>query len=496
VLFNPRNVPVLALILVALLPATSATADEPATQASAVPMEKYASQDAIFVVYKPQGWVVTEGAQPTFRTISIADPTGGGEAAMFLGTSPTGADMLALTKRFLGGIGQQFPDLQILAASVSNDKHRVAVSASFTYPTTGKREFRCWVSGRGDEFIFESIETPAGAFNRTRPLLLTILSNVRVFKGAFAASGAAPAPLPVLVPHQLSDGSASFRMPQDWGCKELGKGNFVAGDQGGQHAFIVASVDVMTPRLGVNVPGVPVAPYQSPSRAMQTLTAWQGAASNMKFESVIPRKDVADQMAQVYTSGPITVEEFIYTCDTKAGKTKGYTFGFTFGSRTDTNWNFRHLTVMAPAGGFNAALPAFEAMLRSYQINDEWARSYVEQGMARLRQLQQQTSAMVARNAREIHDMMQAAYDERQRSQDYIDYQRTSYIRGEQDWVSGMEGGTVYHTDSWGTRNTTTGETWAGQPYDYVNFAGRNPQHNEDMTPIDSRALWEQHIAR
>jgi hypothetical protein len=56
--------------------------------------------------------------------------------------------------------------------------------------------------------------------------------------------------------------------------------------------------------------------------------------------------------------------------------------------------------------------------------------------MQRLRQLQRQTSEMVARNAREIREMMQSAYDERQRSQDYIDYQRANYIRGQQDWVS------------------------------------------------------------
>jgi hypothetical protein len=495
-LSRKRNTSLLALSVLALLPAPCVRADEPATQLSTLPMEKYVSQDAIFVLYKPKGWVVTEGQQPGFRTVSVTHPTGGGEAALFLGTSPTGEDVVALTKRFLGGIGQSFPDLQIVGASVSRDRHRVAVSASFTHPTVGKRDFRCWVSGRGSEFMFESIETPAGALDRTRPLLLTILANVRVFKGAFAAPSTAPVELPRLVPHQLSDGSASFRMPQGWGCKELGKGCFIAGDSTAHQLFMVANVDVITPRLGVTVPGVPVAPYQSPSRAMQTLTAWQGAASNMRFETVIPRKDVAEQMAQVYTAGPVTVEEFVYTCDTQAGKTKGYTFGFTFGSRTDTNWSFRHLTVMAPADEFNESLPTFEAVLKSYEISDEWARNYVQQGMARLRQLQQQTSALVARNAREIHDMMQAAYDERQRSQDYIDYQRTSYIRGEQDWVSGLEGGTVYHTDSWGTRNTTTGETWEGKPYDYVNFDGRSPKHNEDMTPIDSRALWERHVAR
>lgn len=90
--------------------------------------------------------------------------------------------------------------------------------------------------------------------------------------------------------------------------------------------------------------------------------------------------------------------------------------------------------------------------------------------------------------------MMQAAYDERQRSMDYIDYQRTSYIRGQQDWISSMEGGAVYRSDSWGTKNTTTGEYWEGKAYDYYRFQGQNPKYNEQMQPVDSRALWERHI--
>ena len=100
----------------------------------------------------------------------------------------------------------------------------------------------------------------------------------------------------------------------------------------------------------------------------------------------------------------------------------------------------------------------------------------------------------VRKAAREMGTVMQAAYDERQRSMDYIDYQRSSYIRGEQDWISEMEGGAVYHTDSWGTKNTATGEYYEGQPYDYVHFKGENPKYNEQITPINSRELWERHV--
>jgi hypothetical protein len=103
---------------------------------------------------------------------------------------------------------------------------------------------------------------------------------------------------------------------------------------------------------------------------------------------------------------------------------------------------------------------------------------------------------MVTRNAQEIHQMMQAAYDERQKSMEYIDYQRSNYIRGQQDWISTVEGGTLYHTDSWGTKNTATGEYWEGQPYNYVNFKGDNPKYREQMAPIDRRELWERHIQK
>lgn len=272
------------------------------------------------------------------------------------------------------------------------------------------------------------------------------------------------------------------------------KGLFAAGDPSG-YSFISGNVELLTPQMRVNPPGILVSPYLAPGQAWQFITARYGLASNMRFEKVIPRADMARQMGQVYTVGPVTVEELVYTFTSREGRpTKGYTYGISFGSRLGTNWSFRHLTVTAPADRFGAWAGTFGSMMGSYRINERWAQEYVTQGARRLREMQQQTSAMVARNAQEIRQMMQAAYDERQRSMDYIDYQRTSYIRGQQDWISSMEGGAVYRSDSWGTKNTTTGEYWEGKAYDYYRFQGQNPKYNEQMQPVDSRALWERHI--
>jgi hypothetical protein len=84
-----------------------------------------------------------------------------------------------------------------------------------------------------------------------------------------------------------------------------------------------------------------------------------------------------------------------------------------------------------------------------------------------------------------------AAYRERQKSMEYIDYKRTGYIRGEQEWVSQAEGGALYKSDHWGL--SREGKTVVeGQDFNYYNYKGQNPRYNETMTPVDiSREVYE-----
>lgn len=456
------------------------------------PMQKVVTKSATFVLYAPKGWEVSEGEQPGFRTLSVAAPGGASEAALFFGTNPAGTDVPALVRRFTGGIAARFPDFSVTGSRVSPDRRRVVLDGAFTHPRLGRREMRAWVSGAADgSFLWESVEAGAGRLASERRLLLTILANVRVLKGAYGGGRkAAPAPLP-LVAYRLREGSASFSIPGDFRVAELGRGHFVAADPSGLRSFAVADASVLTPRTGVHPKGTIVSPLLPPHRALPLLMSAAGLSSDMRADRVFPRPDLAAEMARVYTAGSITVEEFLHSSTAKGRRCRGYTFGISFGSRLDTNWSFLHLSVGAPEEEWDGLLPTYAGMLASYRVDDAWARQYVAAGLARLRQLQQETSALVARNAQEIRSMMQAAYDERQRSQDYIDYQRTSYIRGTSDWISSVEGGAVYHSDSWGTKNTTTGETWTGQPWNAVNFDGASPKHDETLTRIDSRELFE-----
>jgi hypothetical protein len=172
-----------------------------------------------------------------------------------------------------------------------------------------------------------------------------------------------------------------------------------------------------------------------------------------------------------------------------------------FGSRLQVNWSFTHFTVTAPQGSFADLTPTFAAMLESFQIDQTWARQYVAQGARRLAAMTRRTSQMIARNADEIREIQTAMYEGRQRSRDYTDYVFTSYMRGESDWISELEGGTVYRSDSWGLTDTTTGDFWEenGEPghrrRDYVNFQGENPRYREQMQEVNTREAFERAFA-
>jgi hypothetical protein len=53
-------------------------------------------------------------------------------------------------------------------------------------------------------------------------------------------------------------------------------------------------------------------------------------------------------------------------------------------------------------------------------------------------------------------------------------------------------GGQAYETDSHGTRDTATGDTYEGRGYNWVNFEGQNPNHpSETMHEVSSAELRE-----
>ena len=74
-----------------------------------LPMKKYVTDQAGFVLYMPAGWKATEGTSGQFKTLVVTDPSGLYTVALFSGVSPTGRDVVALSRLFVGNIRQTVP---------------------------------------------------------------------------------------------------------------------------------------------------------------------------------------------------------------------------------------------------------------------------------------------------------------------------------------------------------------------------------------------------
>jgi hypothetical protein len=472
------------------------TAALPGLAAGFPAMEKYVSPQANFSLYKPAGWTVAENGNDSSFSIMVTDPSGKVSASQFYGKDQFKGVILSAAGFICQPLQKQCPDLKLDSAFISPDKKHMSFMMYYTDPAKGRREAQCWITLQNNTFLSSMCQASPGQLKAQKPLLLSIISNIHLFKGGFSDTAGSAAPKTISLKQcRLNDGSASFSIPQDWTFISMGNGQLFAKDASGLASFIVANVDIITPRLGVSVPNTPVLPYMAPDQAIAALFSWRAGINDMRFIDVKPRNDIAQQMMQVYTAGPVQSAELIYTFTSQGRACKGFTFGNSMGSNLGMNWKYFHMTVTAPAEQFDGYAPSYATMMESYHIDDQFAQRYIANGIQRLRQLQKQTNQVMARTREEISSMMQAAYDERQRSQDYIDYQRTNYIRGEQDWISSVEGGAVYHTDTWGTQNTYTGESWEGAPFDYLHFTGENPKYNEQMTAIDNRQLYDKVFA-
>jgi hypothetical protein len=154
-------------------------------------------------------------------------------------------------------------------------------------------------------------------------------------------------------------------------------------------------------------------------------------------------------------------------------------------------WGIIFLALWAPEAEFERWVPALLQIGGSFRIDERWASEYIRAGVENLRRQAARTSRMMAETAAAARESSMAAFQERARSQDYLDYKRTMTIRGEQEWVSQVEGGALYKSDHWGLSREGQ-PLLEGQPYNYYNYEGRNPRYDESMTPVDaSREVYE-----
>jgi hypothetical protein len=290
-----------------------------------------------------------------------------------------------------------------------------------------------------------------------------------------------------LAPRRAPDGSLTVSLPADWQL-QAAQGKAVASAPGGGAGFMFTAFQVHPPALALAPPGVINSVWQPPERFVRTiwekfgnrdvrvLQAWPDPATASGCPANIGRAcDAADvQLSWVSPKGQACTGS-VKLLDSRPGP-----FG---------QWFSIVAGIWGPSDSLDEVLPTLEAVAASFAIQDRYAKGYLQQGAARLRAMQQETGRKVQGLYASIEEN-QKAYERRSEEKAAGEARRDDYRRGNTYWISDLEGGKVYATDPWGTRDTVTGDRFEGGGQTYLHFEGQNPNHpSEQMRELSSHEV-------
>ncbi len=447
-----------------------------------VQMKPVVSENPPFVLFKPAVWTLRHSAAGEKLNIAVSSPDGRSVAEVgFTDNRAQRLDASQVMAQRIRELKARHADLTVAAASACKDTPPSCAEVSLAYTADGTAmRGRYFFHGDPNVCTVRSYRAPAARIEQDRALLLDILTNIHVRE---------PRPLkPQFVRRQAADRSLSIELPSDWTFLAQ-KGAVVAAAPQGRAGFVVTVFTVLPQAYGVAPqPGVIVAPYRPPqafihdifaqfkNRQTRVLAAKPDAQSTAACPSQINRQcEVADlNVSWVSPEGVPCLGGFkvLNAQPNLAGQ-----------------WFSIIAGVWGPADDLARHLPVLDHVAKSFSINDAYARRYIEQGLAHLRVLQQQTRQAIQGLYTAI-EQNQRDYEARVARKEASDAKWDDYRRGNSYWVSDLEGGKVYQTDPWGTRDTSTGARYDGTPYNYIHFEGQNPVHpSEHMREISSYEL-------
>jgi hypothetical protein len=248
----------------------------------------------------------------------------------------------------------------------------------------------------------------------------------------------------------------------------------------GRLIFLAGLLIVMFSPQGLHAQGTPVfSNYMPPTDALIVASKHLGSSNHRVLErysnpSLTTQKGAAEIALISYTSkngvSCIGYFDVVGSYPTATGQ-----------------WGIIPMGFWAPQSQFSRYLPSLIQIMESFQINQQWAAEQVRQGMEKVRELMKKTSSMMSRYAEEMRQSNLAGHQNRMKSSDFISYKFSTYMRGEQEWVTGLEGGKIYKSDHYGL--SSGGQTIVeGPAFNYYNYQGEKYGH----IPVDiSREVYE-----
>ncbi|MCX6620133.1 MAG: hypothetical protein NTY38_03455 [Acidobacteria bacterium] len=468
---------VLALILLASL-ALAQTAPQ---------IQPFVAGSKLFAIYKPAGWQVKEEPRPDSFRITVNSPDGASSVDFFWarnGQRKPGA--LESLRAFRELLAMTHTDAQFSGVFVSNDSTRAIANLQFTAGSTRVRG-RYYFESQPGGLSAQGYSAPESRLASERPVLLNVMASL-AFTKAPPPTSLEPrfVELP-LQPRQAQDRSLSLKVPADWGFLAAG-GRVVTAAPDGSMGFIFTTFEGNPMLRGASVAqGVLAYRYLPPAQALGAIlqgfghrdyrvqSAQPDAAANQEFMATVRRRcDAADILAS-------------WTSARGARCVGSFKMVNALPSATGL-WFCIIAGIWGPETEFYRYYPALEQIGSSFSINDQFARRYIRAGLENLRRLQQQTMAAM-QDLNRSREQNQRDWEARQARKDYMESKWDDYRRGNSYWISDLEGGKVYHTDTWGTRDTVTGDYYEGRGYNWVNFDGENPRYREGMREVSSYEL-------
>jgi hypothetical protein len=489
-----RRITLLMFLFLAMLLLANCEAS-PDRAASANPLKLYVADSKQYAVYKPADWRVQEDTQPDSFRILLVSPNENSAVDFFWARNENGkSNTLWLLGAYRRYLSQTHTEVDFSEIYISTDSSRAVATVRYR-GKTGIVKGRYFFESRPQGLSAQGYCAPEERLAAERPLLLNIMASLAFSKARLAENRGEGTSvfqpqfvrLP-LVPRQAQDNSLSLQVPADW--KFLGGGGKVvatAPDGGMGFMFTSFSGNPILRNASI-AQGVIASPYRPPAQALMTifnafgnrnfrvLSSQPDPATDRQFQLMVGRRSETQDLVVSWTSGTGAACLGAFKMINALPGVTGLWFCIVAG-------------IWGPEKDFYRYYPMLEEVGSSFSINDQYARQYIQAGLENLRRLQQQTMAAM-QDLNRAREQNQADWESRQQRKEFMESKWDDYRRGNSYWVSELEGGKVYHTDNWGTRDTLTGDYYEGNGYKWTDFEGQNPRYpSENMREVSSYEL-------
>jgi hypothetical protein len=459
--------------------------------------EYHVTDDGAFGLYRPKGWKVGTQRYPNGRMVFVTDPKDLSHVNMiFLESVDRKHDSVTFAGATLKNVNKQIPDLKLLEARSSRDRMHTVVKVQRSGPKNILIEGRYWFNVKHPTALVFGYEAPAKQFREMVPSLLTIIANITVLDEQTYKRLASQRKenRPTLLPmKQVSapDGTCSLMVPEGWKLTAA-KGAVLCTSPDGDVGFIFTIIDFVGQSQipyfsSSSIPGNLRYNYMLPTDALMVAMKHFGSSNPRAMERYSNQSWAAQ--ASTYLKRRADAEIAVVSYTSKNGVScVGYFDVLGLRPTSTGQWGIIPTGFWAPQSQFARYFPSLIKIAESFRINQQWASEYVRQGMAKVREMTKNTSSMMSRYAEEMRQSSLASHQNRMKSSDFTSYKFSTYMRGEQEWVTGLEGGKIYTSDHWGL--SSGGQTLVeGPPFNYYNYQG-DAQHGH--IPLDiSREVFE-----